>query len=781
MQVNVKTGKCIIEPIPYIKFKYELDDFQKHACNSINDGHHILVTAHTGSGKTTVAEYACAYSIANNKNAIYTAPIKALSLQTYSDLSKKHPDWEIGLQTGDVTIKPEAQIMIMTTEILRDLLYSEKETAILDTESRIAKTNCVIFDEVHYIKDKDRGTVWEESIIDMPRHIVMVMLSATIPESVKFAEWISNEKKQTVDVVNTSHRVVPLTHYVLDLDKKDLITVMSAESGGLNRNKLNLLNKYCFDESLLNSYINQMNTRNLLPALFFRFNRVQCEKLAKRIHVRLVTTDESKEINKIFKRCLGKLKKGKFDGMNQANVIHALLLKGICYHHSGLLHELKEIIQEIFAAGLIKVLFVTETFAAGVNVPAKSVVFLDLKKYDSHASGHRALMTEEYHQMAGRAGRRGLDVKGSVFLAPLRGMPYSTTLVNILDGKMRPFESQFKVSPVLILKMIRSNKSYDKSINGSMLALKNSVNTSILTKELDLLKLNIAETALLTKEIPETVRILVNEKASIKNNKQASKKIKKFNMKLSKLPDNVQSNFNKTIKLIELEKEQTEKLTYLENQVNNSTNKFKYETDNIIEYLIESKYIFRNDSEEASDLSEEHRFKLTMKGKIASEINECNMVLLTEIIQQSYLDEWEFSEIIALLSLFIEEKETERTKKISKPIERSITHIGKLAQELSYVEDKFGLSYLGTDWEIYKEFVDIGYMWASGASINQIYTITDIYEGNFVRNILKLRSMCKAIMKICDICQNHVLAKKLEDYESLLIRDIVVPDSLCLH
>ena len=760
--ITIKTGKCTRTPPEYVKFSYELDDFQKHACNSIVDGNHILVTAHTGSGKTTIAEYACGYAIGNNRNAIYTAPIKALSLQTYHGLKKKHPDWDVGLQTGDITINPEAQVMIMTTEILRDMLYFGIE------QEHIINTSVVIFDEVHYIKDRDRGTVWEESIILMPKHITNVMLSATIPQSDKFADWVATCTGKHVDVVNTQHRVVPLTHGVLNLDniESPVETIMTGRK--LDGPMLNTYSRYRLDINDINSYVNQMSLSRLLPALFFRFNRKQCEALAQRVHDSLVTDDESKEINRLFNRSLAKFKKGKFDGLSQVKTIHNLLLRGICFHHSGLIHEMKEIIQEIFAAGLVKVLFVTETFAAGVNVPAKSVVFLDLEKYDSHVSGHRVLLAEEYHQMAGRAGRRGLDTKGNVFLAPLRGMPDSHTMKNMLVGHMKPFISQLQVNPALILKMIRSGKSCLTSISESMLARKNKQQLVMLEEELIVAKKELGPVSELTSEIQS----LVAEHDRISKTRQAPKKLRKLAKKIDSLGETVKAQFHKALVNRTDNCENIERVEYTERQVEQCRNRFKYDTDTIMQYLIDTGYLNKASNE------------LTVKGKMASEINECNRILLTElIIDDMFLDadNLNFPNVIALLALFVEERDTGRVKHIPSDVTTTIDKIRKFARKQDNIESKHDLSYLGTNWEINTEFVDLAWMWANGASIHDIYRDTDMYEGNFVRNILKIRSMCKALMKICDVCHNTRLAKVLEDYETLLVRDIVVPDSLCLH
>ena len=759
--ITIKTGECKKSPPEYVKFSYDLDDFQKHSCNSIADGNHILVTAHTGSGKTTVAEYACGYAIANNSNAIYTAPIKALSLQTYYGLKKKHPGWDIGLQTGDVTINPEAQVMIMTTEILRDLLYFDTE------QDRITNTTIVVFDEVHYIKDRDRGTVWEESIMLMPKHITIVMLSATIPQSDKFADWVSTCTGKHVDVVNTNHRVVPLIHGVLNLDniESPIETIMTGRD--LDGSTLNRYSRYRLDVSDINAYVNQMSLSRLLPALFFRFNRKQCEALSRRVRGSLVTVDESKEINRLFNRSLAKFEKGKFDGLPQVKIVQNLLLRGICFHHSGLIHELKEIIQEIFAAGLIKVLFVTQTFAAGVNVPAKSVVFLDLEKYDSHISGHRVLLTEEYHQMAGRAGRRGLDTTGNVFLAPLRGMPYLLTMKNMLVGQMKPFISQLQVNPALVLKMIRSGKSCLTSISGSMLARRNKQELSILEKELEIAHKDCGPLPTVAPEVQD----LVAEHDRISKTRQAPKKLRKLARKVESLGETIKAQFHKALAFKIENRENTERIEYLERQVEQYRNRFKYDTDTIIQYLIYTGYLDEDN-------------ELTVKGKIASEINECNRIFLTELIMKDLFldaDHFNFPNIVALLALFVEERDTGRMQNIPSSVTVAISHINKFARKLAYTESKHNLSYLGTNWDISTEFVDLACMWAKGATIHEIYRDTDMYEGNFVRNILKIRSMCKAIMKICDICQNTRLSKILEDYETLLVRDIVVPDSLCLH
>ena len=282
--INVLSGKCTTEiGNPIKKYPFPLDDFQKHSHYCISKKEHVLVTAHTGSGKTVVADYAIAQCLSENKRVVYTSPIKTLSNQKYKEFSDTYPS--VGIMTGDIKLNIDAQCVIMTTEILRNLLYKDESQIEDEFKNFMNDVDCVIFDEVHYINDPNRGEVWETCIILMPKRIYMVMLSATIDKSEDFAQWIASAKGKTVNLITNSKRVIPLKHYIysdseihqiMDNDYKfnsetyDRIKQQIVPKGTTSRDKLN-------PAKLLNPFVETLKRKNLTPALFFIFSGKKCQ------------------------------------------------------------------------------------------------------------------------------------------------------------------------------------------------------------------------------------------------------------------------------------------------------------------------------------------------------------------------------------------------------------------------------------------------------------------------------------------------------------------------
>ncbi|ADM11376.1 Ski2 ATP-dependent RNA helicase [Encephalitozoon intestinalis ATCC 50506] len=376
-------------------YLFELDDFQKISVCSLERDESVLVSAHTSSGKTVVAEYAIAMSLKNSQRVVYTSPIKALSNQKYRELLSEFGD--VGLMTGDVTINPTATCLVMTTEILRNMLYKGGEV--------VREIHWIIFDEIHYMRDKERGVVWEETIILLPRHVRMVFLSATIPNALEFAEWICHIQSQVVHVVYTEKRVTPLVHY-------------------FRSNKLYKIKDAKFHKSNFLSAMRSIQKRNIgpkevgeaisdasLPVVVFSFRRKDCERFAMKLDKSYLKDSEAEMVETIFTNAIMSLRKEDREIPIIQNIL-PLLMRGIGIHHSGLLPIIKEVVEILFQEGLLKVLFATETFSIGLNMPAKSVVFTALKKFDGESM--RLVSPGEYTQMSGRAGRRGIDSMGIV-------------------------------------------------------------------------------------------------------------------------------------------------------------------------------------------------------------------------------------------------------------------------------------------------------------------------------------------------------------------------------
>jgi ATP-dependent RNA helicase DOB1 len=455
---------------PARTWPFELDPFQKVAIASIERGESVLVSAHTSAGKTVVAEYAIAQSLKNNQRVIYTSPIKALSNQKYREFMAEFGD--VGLMTGDVTINPTATCLVMTTEILRSMLYRGSEI--------MREVQWVVFDEIHYMRDKTRGVVWEETIILLPDKVRYVFLSATIPNAMQFAEWITKTHQQPCHIVYTDFRPTPLQHYFFpagsdgihlvvdekgnfkeDNFQKAMATIeekKGADPADINakqkgRGKDKKTNKGGNKEgSDIYKIVRMIMVKHYNPVIVFSFSKRECEAYALQMSS-MAFNDESEKamVSKVFESAIESLSDEDKQLPQIANIL-PLLRRGIGVHHSGLLPILKETIEILFQENLIKVLFATETFSIGLNMPARTVVFTAVEKFDGEKM--RYLTPSEFIQMSGRAGRRGLDDRGIVIMM-VNGKMEPTTAKEIVRGQQDKLNSAFYLGYNMILNLMR--------------------------------------------------------------------------------------------------------------------------------------------------------------------------------------------------------------------------------------------------------------------------------------------------------------------------------------
>lgn len=420
-----------------MKFRgFELDEFQVRAIRAVDEGRSIIVAAPTGAGKTLIAEYAIDKYVAEGKSIIYTAPIKALSNQKFRDFSRQYPG-KVGIMTGDVILNPEAPVLIMTTEIFRNIIFDEGG-------ERLRHIKYVILDEIHFIDDVERGTVWEECLIFAPDHIRFVCLSATVPNLRDFAAWISDVREGEMEAIVEEHRPVPLKtkifvhgHGVRNLD---FAAKLKAPQRGVRRGRPRV--------DIL-ELVKHLRNHDQLPALYFVFSRAGCREYALRCgDVHLLTREEGREVAGRFDALCGQF------SVTRAPVVETmrrLLRSGVAYHHAGVLPAMKEILERLYTLGLIKLLFTTETFAVGINMPARSVVFDSTLKYDGVSL--RPLRAREFHQMAGRAGRRGIDEVGYAYPVVVPGDFQFANLKHMLSTNVESIESQFRLSYSSILNL----------------------------------------------------------------------------------------------------------------------------------------------------------------------------------------------------------------------------------------------------------------------------------------------------------------------------------------
>jgi len=444
---------------------FKLDRFQIEAIKSIEANHSVVVSAATGTGKTLIADYVIDKYLKQGKHIIYTAPIKALSNQKYRDFKAQYGEEKVGILTGDVTINPGAPLKIMTTEIYRNMLLAH--------DSDVENLSYVIFDEIHYLGDIERGTVWEESIIFSKESTRFLCLSATIPNAKQFANWISYIKKHVVDVVLEKRRAVPLEHRFFDDEKGFASLEDISEWKKLDEypryHQAFRMRKKMFEEQAHKrkfdfiEILKDLEDERALPAIYFCFSRLLTQKKADILQAKknYLTTEESLIVSRIVREKLEGVEPA-IKSLHTTHLLRLCLQKGIGFHHAGVLSVLKEIVEELFARGLIKVLFATETFAVGINMPAKTVCFDSLEKFDGIS--FRYLSSKEYFQLAGRAGRRGIDTVGFVVTLIERNFADIKRIRQITEGDTEPLESQFKLSYNTVLNLINSHTVEEQSI-----------------------------------------------------------------------------------------------------------------------------------------------------------------------------------------------------------------------------------------------------------------------------------------------------------------------------
>tara|TARA_Y100000034_G_scaffold128112_1_gene182186 strand:+ start:174 stop:2060 length:1887 start_codon:yes stop_codon:yes gene_type:complete len=426
--------------------EFTLDKFQEDAIKAINENKSVVVSAPTGSGKTLIADYIIDKDLQKNIKVIYTAPIKALSNQKYKEFCKLFGEYNIGLLTGDVSLNPTAPILIMTTEVYRNM-------ALVDDES-LKDVSYVIFDEVHYINDIERGYVWEESVIFSKENVRFLCLSATIPNADEFASWIQAVKKHKVEVIHHTKRNVPLKKMFFDAelgicsleDIKEVVDIPTFKRGRFRRQKIIPPNHIDLVEEIA------------LPCFFFDFSRKNCQNKSLELY-KARKFKLNPEIQKIIREKL-KDSPEQINNLKSTQVLKKTLPYGIGFHHAGLLPIMKELVEELFGEGLINVLYTTETFAVGINMPAKTVCFAALRKYDG--INFRFLNSKEYFQIAGRAGRRGIDKIGfSYAMVDRRDFDYNL-IRRMTEKDVDPIKSQFRLSVNTVLNIFKRHD--DKEI-----------------------------------------------------------------------------------------------------------------------------------------------------------------------------------------------------------------------------------------------------------------------------------------------------------------------------
>jgi len=807
---------------PAISYSFPLDNWQQHAIAAIHAGHNVLVTAKTGSGKTLVGEYQIAHSLHAKKRVFYTTPIKSLSNQKYHDLKHLFPKATVGIMTGDIKSAPEADIVIMTTEVLRNLLFKQSTvTAAIGTAGQISlrDVDAVIFDEVHYINDPDRGHVWEETLILLPPAVHLILLSATIDSAREFAAWLGKAKCKPITLLSTTHRIVPLIHGVWDPTVAGLplralkagdeapyngrvyedwlkgkeARVRAAEdwaarvvaakaSGDSIAGALGKVRVHSFTHTL-NQAVTILKERDLLPALFFHFSRKECERYAEQISGSLLDSSDTAAVKHIIRFHLHHYAAA-LEHLPQYHQIVRLLERGIAFHHSGLLPLLKEIVELLFSKGYVRVLFCTETFAVGLNMPARTVVFMDLKKPSGSGGGWRPLRTDEYIQMAGRAGRRGKDTQGIVIYMPAREPVEPDEIRASIAGGLVPLQSRLQFHYDFILKALHQSQATESPIWESV--VKNSYWEA--QRGEAAVELEKEQVALRT----ELAKLAISESDALELQKKTDlEHLVKTTVNATKRKAAADLNSWK-------ERHAGPKWRALETTYAHST-----ALQRRIAVTEANIGALRSDATASRVMpilsalkdwgallpTESGLPSQTAFGVLATESNEGNPLLIAKLYESGHLAEASPEEIVGVLGCFITEKEA--LDKSSHPdalpdpitarVKSTLLAIDEWAQQGIAIDAKYGIMSPPEFWSLATLWVEIGTEWFNGASAAHLCAKYDIYAGNLMRGLLKLANLLNEWINCATIKADVAMLDRLREVPLQLLRDIAQPESLYLR
>ena len=813
------------------QYSFELSPFQKYAIEAIINEQHVLVTAHTGSGKTLPAEFAIEHFHRKGKKVIYTSPIKALSNQKYYEFTQKFPHINFGILTGDMKFNPEADVLIMTTEILQNHLYKrlnkEQQTSSnihfeMDIENDLG---CVVFDEIHYINDADRGKVWEETIMMLPAQVQMVMLSATIDKPEKFANWCEDQKKtKKVYLCSTNERVVPLHHYcylnmtnsifkkIKDKDTQAEIRKIIGKPIAIKRQNesfkdethltmkkmLDMFNKhqlYASPAFVLNELCKYLKEHNMLPALCFVFSRKNVEKYASQISVNLLE-DDSKVSYTVRKECEQMIRKlpnfEEYLRLPEYETMVSLLEKGVAVHHSGIMPILREIVELMFSKGYIKLLFATETFAVGINMPTKTVIFSNLSKYTS--KGMRMLLSHEYTQMAGRAGRRNIDTVGHVIHCNNlfgNNYPTMTEYKSILSGIPQILKSKFAISYHLLMNLTSIGEvNFKDYIEGSMMQedidnTKKYINDTIVTVENDI---KVKED-----QIKSLSRVPVED---IEKYYQISETIQHLNNKKRKNAERELNTIKETHgKIFEADKTRYHEYIELKHKLSGSqyslleTTNYVVNKCEIVYNMLKSKG-FVTMVEDATEDVNKSNYIISIKGNMASHIHESHCLAMTDFIyDHNGLNNLSVAQLVGLFSIFTNIRVSDEIKSAypscNDLLKSKILKLLDMCSDYNVFEmNNYLDSPINCDTITY-DIINESMEWCNSENESQCKSILhnlnkekSIFLGEFVKALLKINNIASELETVCESYGNIELLSKLKQIPEKTMKFVATNQSL---
>ena len=737
------------------RYPFSMDDFQIQGCQALENGKSVLVAAPTGAGKTIVGEFAAFLAMESGKKCFYTTPIKALSNQKFQDLSAMFGESNVGLLTGDTSINSEAPIVIMTTEVLRNMIYSASST--------LTDLRYVVMDEVHYLADRFRGAVWEEILIHLPESIQVAALSATVSNAEEFGDWLQTVRGEMQVIVSES-RPVPLYQHVLFgnrlLDLFSSSTKVNPEILRLEKESLRAVRtrygnsggkKNWRDSSQITptikalgraEVIEKLDREGLLPAITFIFSRAQCDNAVKQClaaGLRLTNAEERSQIREVISEKTKSLPEDDLIVLGFHEWVDSLE-RGIASHHAGLLPAFKECVEELFQRGLIKAVFATETLALGINMPARTVVLEKLTKWNGES--HVSVTPGEYTQLTGRAGRRGIDIEGNAVILWNKDID-SASAAGLASTRTYPLKSSFKPTYNMTINLIsqfgaaRARTSLessfaqfqaDKAVVGLARQIKrNNDAISELEEEISCHLGDFVEYAQIRFEIKELERGLSTKRRKAREFEE--EKIADARKALRNHSCHGCSDRETHARIAERADRLRRENSGLSARVANRTHVIARRFD-LIKVMLEKFGYLSNDA-------------ITANGKLLSKIYGETDILIAEMIRREAFGQLTAAELVSIVSVFVYESRKDAPPKLPRgQVEEVLSDLVKVWIEINDLEVDLGLEPIR---EPDAGFCWASYRWASGHSLTAILKGTELTVGDFVRSMKQIIDLLRQI------------------------------------
>ena len=719
-----------------------------------------MVAAPTGAGKTIVGEFAVDLAILSRTKCFYTTPIKALSNQKFSELVTRYGESKVGLLTGDTSINSEAQIVVMTTEILRNMIYANSST--------IDKLKYVVMDEVHYLADKFRGAVWEEILIHLPESVQVVSLSATVSNAEEFGEWLQTVRGDT-EIIVSEIRPVPLYQHVLfgnrliDLFNEEM--KLNPELTKLERDTYrqvrgNWRDKPKGPKTLSRpDVIEKLDREGLLPAITFIFSRKACDAAVKQClqsGIKLTNENDRARIRTIVSKNIGNLAQEDLVVLGYYEWLEGLE-KGIAAHHAGLLPAFKTTVEELFQEGLVKAIFATETLALGINMPARTVVLEKLSKWNGE--GHVAISAGEYTQLTGRAGRRGIDIEGNAVILWNNSLD-SNSVGGLASTRTYPLKSSFKPTYNMSVNLIsqfgadKARSSLESSLaqfqaDKAVVGLAKQIRKSERIRD-DLFKestCHLGDFIDYSQMRADIKKLEVVSKRERRRRLESEEEIASIRKRMKSHPSHACPDRENHARFSERAQRIQREIDGLTERINTRTNVIAKRFDRIKLILNELGYIQKGE--------------VSISGRMLAKIYGETDLLIAESIRDGVFNHLNAVDLVTVISVFVYESRAEENAKVPRgEVAEALSKISKIYGKIFNIENDHNLEPMRAP--------DFGFCWpaqrwANGHSLTAVLKDSDLTVGDFVRNmkqivdlLRQLRAAVPELQPMIDLSLNKI-------------------------